>query len=91
MEHLTRLSAPWTDSRPHPRIAKFLVIRSKVKSLITNNALCIEETGTTQKKQEFVYGYGLADAPPVFQAGWSDSFFFPSFFDRSKCSYGISV
>jgi hypothetical protein len=20
MEHLTRLSAPWTDSRPHPRI-----------------------------------------------------------------------
>jgi hypothetical protein len=21
MEHLTRLSAPWTDRRPHPRIA----------------------------------------------------------------------
>jgi hypothetical protein len=24
MEHLTRLSAPWTDSRPHPRIANQL-------------------------------------------------------------------
>jgi hypothetical protein len=25
MEHLTRLSAPWSDSRPHPRIANQLV------------------------------------------------------------------
>jgi hypothetical protein len=24
MEHLTHLSAPWTDSRPHPRIANQL-------------------------------------------------------------------
>jgi hypothetical protein len=24
MEHLTRISAPWTDSRPHPRIANQL-------------------------------------------------------------------
>jgi hypothetical protein len=24
MEHLTRLSAPWTDSRPHPRIVNQL-------------------------------------------------------------------
>jgi hypothetical protein len=25
MEHLTRLSAPWTDSLPHPKIANQLV------------------------------------------------------------------
>jgi hypothetical protein len=29
MEHLTRLSAPWTDSRPHPRIVNQLAVGSQ--------------------------------------------------------------
>jgi hypothetical protein len=45
---------------------------SQVKSLITNNAFCIVQRATAQSKTGFFHGYGVAEAPQGFQAGWSD-------------------
>jgi hypothetical protein len=55
---------------------------SQAKLLITKNAFCIFQTATAQSKTEIFRVYGVAKAPPGFQAGWSDyiSFFFPSLF-----------
>jgi hypothetical protein len=41
----------------------------QVKLLITTNAFCIVQRATAQSKTG---NYGVAKAPPGFQAGWSD-------------------
>jgi hypothetical protein len=48
---------------------------------------------TAQSKTGFFRGYGVADAPPGFQAGWSECmwFIFSLFFVRFVCLSGISV
>jgi hypothetical protein len=38
------------------------------------------QRATAQSKSGFFRGYGLAEAPPDFQAGWSDCMYFLSFF-----------
>jgi hypothetical protein len=53
---------------------------SQVKLLITNNALCIVQTATAQTKTGIFRGYGVAEAPPGFQASWSDCMYFFSLF-----------
>jgi hypothetical protein len=53
---------------------------SQIKLLITNNAFCIVQRATAQSKTGFFRDYGVAEAPPGFQAGWSESMhFFLSF------------
>jgi hypothetical protein len=49
---------------------------SQVKLLITNYAFCIVQRATAQSKTGFFCDYGVAEAPPGFQAGWSDCMFF---------------
>jgi hypothetical protein len=57
---------------------------SQVKLLITNNALCnitnnsfcIVQRATAQSKTGIFRDYGVAEAPPDFQAGWSDCMHF---------------
>jgi hypothetical protein len=51
---------------------------SQVKSLITNNAFCIVQRATAQSKTGIFRDYGVAEAPPGFQAGWSDCMYFSS-------------
>jgi hypothetical protein len=41
------------------------------KLLITNNAFCIVQRATAQLKTISFRDYGVAEAPPGFQAGWS--------------------
>jgi hypothetical protein len=53
---------------------------SQVKLLITNNAFCIVPRATAQSKTGIFRGYGVAEAPPGFQAGWSDCTFYFSLF-----------
>jgi hypothetical protein len=48
------------------------LVESQVKLLITNNAFCIVQRATTQAKTGFLRDYGVAEAPPGFQADWSD-------------------
>jgi hypothetical protein len=48
---------------------------SQVKLLITNNSFCIVRRATAQSKIENFRDYGVAEAPPVFQAGWSGCMF----------------
>jgi hypothetical protein len=65
---------------------------SLVKLLITNYAFCIVQRATAQSKAGIFRGYGVAEAPPGFQAGWSDCMYF--FFSLSVhfvCSSDISV
>jgi hypothetical protein len=45
---------------------------SQVKSLITNYALYIVRRATAHSKTGSFRDYGVAEAPPGFQAGWSD-------------------
>jgi hypothetical protein len=52
---------------------------SQVKLLITNISLCIVQRSTAQSKTGIFCGYGLAEASPGFQAGWSDCMFFVFF------------
>jgi hypothetical protein len=40
--------------------------------LITNNAFLIVQRATAQSKTGLLRDYGVAEAPPGFQAGWSD-------------------
>jgi hypothetical protein len=49
---------------------------SQVKLLITNNAFFIVQRAKAQSKTGIVRGYGVAEAPPGFQAGWSDCMYF---------------
>jgi hypothetical protein len=53
---------------------------SQVKLLITNNAFCIVQRATAQSKTGIFREYGAAEAPPGFQAGWSDCMYFFSLF-----------
>jgi hypothetical protein len=67
---------------------------SQVKLLITNNAFYILQRATAQNKIKTGIIHvmdGSAEAPPVFQAGWSDCTYLFSFFVRFICSSGISV
>jgi hypothetical protein len=43
--------------------------RSQVKLLITNNAFCIVQKATAQSKTGIFCDFGVAEAPPGFQAG----------------------
>jgi hypothetical protein len=49
---------------------------SQVKLLITNNAFFIVKRATAQSKTGIFSDYGVAKAPPDFQAGWSDCMYF---------------
>jgi hypothetical protein len=49
---------------------------SQVKLLITNNAICIVQRTTAQSKKGMFRDCGVAEAPPGFQAGWSDCMYF---------------
>jgi hypothetical protein len=49
---------------------------SQVKLLITNNAFYIVQRATAQPKTGIFRGFGVAEAPPGFQAGWSDCMYF---------------
>jgi hypothetical protein len=53
---------------------------SQVKLLITNNAFCIVQRATAQSKIGNFRDCGVAEAPPGFQAGWSDCMYFFSLF-----------
>jgi hypothetical protein len=53
---------------------------SQVKLLITNNSFCIVQRATEQSKTGFFRDYGVAEAPPGFQAGWSYCVYFFSLF-----------
>jgi hypothetical protein len=58
---------------------------SQNKLLITNNAFIIVQRATAQPKTRIFRDYGVAEAPPGFQAGWSDFFFF------SFCSFRLLI
>jgi hypothetical protein len=49
---------------------------SQVKLLITNNAFFIVHRETAQPKTGIFRDFGVAAAPPGFQAGWSDCIYF---------------
>jgi hypothetical protein len=52
---------------------------SQVKLLITNNAFCIVQRATAQSKTGNFRDFGVAEAPPGFQAAWSDCMSFSLF------------
>jgi hypothetical protein len=58
----------------------FKVKSSQVKLLITNNSFCIVQRATAQSKTGKFRDCGVAEAPPGFQAGWSDCMHFFSLF-----------
>jgi hypothetical protein len=72
---LTRLPAPRTDSRPHPRIVNQLAGGNKYYV----NLSALSKTGHHR-------GCGLGGAPSDFQANWSDDLYFLSFLVRFSCS-----
>jgi hypothetical protein len=49
------------------------------------------QRATAQSKTGIFRDYGVAEAPPGFQAGWSDCMYFALFFVHFVCSPGISV
>jgi hypothetical protein len=50
------------------------------------------QRATAQSKTGFFRDYGVAEAPPGFQAGWSDCmYFFLSLSAHFVCSSGFSV
>jgi hypothetical protein len=59
-----------TDYIDHPR-----PLGRQVKLLITNNAFCIVQGATAQSKTGNFRDFGVAEAPPGFQAGWSGCIF----------------
>jgi hypothetical protein len=61
---------------------------SNVKLLVTNYALCIVQRARAQSKTGIFRDYGLAEASPGFQAGWSDCMF--SLF-LSLCSFCLLI
>jgi hypothetical protein len=64
---------------------------NQVKLLITNNAFCIVQRATAQSKTGIFRDYGDTEAPPGFQAAWSDCMYFFSFFALFVRSSGIFV
>jgi hypothetical protein len=58
----------------------FVVESSQVEVLFTNNAFCIVQRATAQSKTGIFLDCGVAEAPPGFQAGWSDCMYFFSLF-----------
>jgi hypothetical protein len=63
--------------------------KSQVKLSSVYFALYKEQQHT--QKQDFFRDYGVAEAPPGFQAGWSDSKFCLSLFVHFFFSSGLSV
>jgi hypothetical protein len=62
---------------------------NQVKLLITNNAFCIVQRATAQSKTGIFRDCGVAEAPPGFQAGWSNCMhFFLSLSVHFVCSSG---
>jgi hypothetical protein len=51
---------------------RYLEESNQVKLLITNYAFCIVQRATKQSKTGIFRDSGVAEAPPGFQAGWSD-------------------
>jgi hypothetical protein len=49
---------------------------SQVRLLITNNSFCIVQRETAQSRTRIFRVCGVAEAPPGFQAGWSDCMYF---------------
>jgi hypothetical protein len=45
---------------------------SQVKLLITSDEFCIVQRATAQSKTGIFRDIGVVEAPPGFQAGWSD-------------------
>jgi hypothetical protein len=45
---------------------------NQVNLMIISDAFCIVQRETVQSQTGLVRGYGVAEAPPVVQAGWSD-------------------
>jgi hypothetical protein len=46
-------------------------MNKKIKLIITNDAFFTVQRTTAQSKTGIFRGYGAAEAPPGFQAGWS--------------------
>jgi hypothetical protein len=66
--------------------------QSQVMLLITNNSFFIVQRATEKSKTGIFRDFGVAEAPPGFQAGWSDCMhFFFSHFVHFVCSSGISA
>jgi hypothetical protein len=59
---------------------------SQAKLLITNNAFCIVQRATAKSKTGTFRDFGVTEAPPGFQAGWSDCMYFFSLSLCSSCS-----
>jgi hypothetical protein len=64
---------------------------SQVKLLITNNAFCIVQRATSQSKTGNLRDYGVAEAPPGFQAGWSDCIYFYFYFLSLFCLFCLLI
>jgi hypothetical protein len=60
---------------------------SQVKLLITNSSFCIVQRATAQSKAGFLRDFGVAEAPPGFQSGWSDCMYF----SLSFCSFCLLI
>jgi hypothetical protein len=56
---------------------------------ITNNAFRIVQRATAHSKTGLFRDYGVAEAPPNFQAGWSDCMYFSSLSVHFVCSSGV--
>jgi hypothetical protein len=68
------------------------LMSNQVKLLITNNAFCIVQRATALSKTGIFRDYGVAEAPPGFQAGWSDCMYFSLFFSlHFSCSSAVLV
>jgi hypothetical protein len=61
---------------------------SQVKLPITNDLFCIVQRATAQSKVGIFRDYGVAEAPPGFQAGWSD---YVLLFFFSSCSFFLLI
>jgi hypothetical protein len=59
---------------------------SQVKLLVTNNAFSRVQRATAHSKTGFFRGYGVAEAPPGFQAGWSGCMYIFLSFCSFVCS-----
>jgi hypothetical protein len=69
-----------SNRRADRKSRKEMIKSSQVKLLITNNAFRIVQRATAQSKTGIFRDCGVAEAPPGFQAGWSDCMYFFSLF-----------
>jgi hypothetical protein len=68
------------------------IVQSQVKLLITNHSFYIVQRATEQSTTGIFRSCGVAEAPPGFQAGWSDSmYFFLSLSVHFVCSSGVNA